>query len=1056
MQNKRSLNRIAISVGISLGLWCDLAFWNQAWAAANVDQARTSAAQNKNIFSLIKKLRQNYGATEQIPLSADGNPGNSVNASSSVVSQSAVVGSRFAEGEEIIFDVSLQGYKLSELYAIKSATGYRVGFANLLEILDLPINFSLEQSSANGWFLREDNLVSLDFSTLDQLKAVIGGKTILLSADDYELAADDIYIELAEVSRWFNLTSQVNEEYLKLDLSTKDKLPVITRFERQNRKQVVAAYGSESVLPATGISYTPYSAPLVDMQFGVSHSSISNNAAYAVSSNQDLAYFNSELFVSGNTEETVQSVRFSLNKESAEGDLLPLIPVTRLDVGDVSPYSIGSASSGLSRGVSISNTPLNQLYDNRRVTIAGQVPVGWDVEVYRNGVLIDRAIAVSEGRYEFLDIELYFGKNEFEIVLYGPQGQVETRNENYVIDRNEVLAGQSFYNVSVVELNRSLFDFLFDDRQPNTGWLSSFVFNQGVTDWLAFKAGFSSFDSDIEESQQSAVVGVNLNLAQLALLNSSIRVEKDERTTVDSSLRTELGSTDWSFTYGKTTEDDPLLKNRDSERYGVGFRGGIFGFVNYANSYSVDTYGDGNETVTASNATSLSSSLGAISNSLIYQKVKDPYAFDELRDALAEDDIPFDENGNPDENLDLNNPLIRSERQSTRGVLSYARRFGSVLTRFSSAYQLQPERETISYSASTNIPISEGITTDLRFSYFPQFGRRQYGMGLSWRYSDFIFSAFGNYTDSNSYQIGLSTRLSFGAGSKAENYALSGKQVGPYGGAVVKVYEDKNLNQQHDYGEPLIKNARVKAVQANTEASTGSEGYAVLSGIVSNTKTDIVVDRSSLEDDRMVSTIPGFSISSRKGFWEPLELPVSRTAEIEGKVYFYDENEVQQPATYVGVHLINKAGETVNTTQTEYDGYYLFTDVLPGFYRVEIDKRSSRRKSLRDTDPLVFAVRGGVDILDGTTIVMQQAQLEPGYAVTMGRFNSAVLLKTYWSLVSKTGMNVAKLKPFYIQNDGKHHLYAGFYKDKTTADELCNRLAKRGFSCSVKEFEFKL
>lgn len=1052
MQNGKGWSFTAISVGVALGLFSDICLWNRAYGAETQDRSQP-AAQTKNIFNLIKRLRQNYDAGA--PPVTDTYTSEILPAGTATLSTQNV-DSRFAEGEDIIFDVTLQGYKLSELYAVKSAGGYQIGLANLLEILDLPINFSLEQRSADGWFLSEDNLFQLTVSEGAGSYAVVGKNRFDLTPDQYEIGSDDIYIELSQISKWFGLTSMVNEEYLKLELTSEHKLPVIARFERQNTRQVVAAYGSKSVLPATGVSYTSYSAPLVDVQLGVSHTSVSDVGSYSVSSNQDLAYFNSEVFVYGNTEDSLQAVRLNLSKESAEGDLLPLLPVTRLELGDVTPFSIGSgASAGLSRGFSISNTPLNQLYDNKRVTIAGQMPVGWDVEVYRGGVLLNRALAVNEGRYEFRDIELYYGKNEFEIVLYGPQGQVETRNESYVIDQNEVLAGQSFYNLSMVELNRSVFDSLFEEPPPDTGLLSSFIFNQGITDWLAFRAGFSTYDSDIEGRQDSLVAGVNLNIAGEALLNSSLRIDREKRRVVESGLRTELAGIDWNLNYSKAQEDDDALQNRNQERYGLNFSGDLFGRLNYANTFSQDTFGDGNRTTTISNALGISSPFGAISNSLIYQKTENPSALDKLREELAKELSPFDE-VESEEQLLLDNPLLVSERYSTRGVLSYTRRFGSVLTRLSGAYQIQPDSEILSYGANFNMPLSQSLTTDLRFSYFPQFDRRQYGMGLSWRYNDFIFNAFGNYTDSDSYQIGLSTRFSFGAATKAENYAFSGKQVGPYGGAIVKVYEDKNLNQRHDEGEPLIKNARVQAVQANTEATTGAEGYAVLSGIVPNTKTDIVIDRISLEDDRMVSTIPGFSITSRKGYWEPLELPVSRTAEIEGKVYFYDENEVQQPATYVGVHLINKVGQTVNSTQTEYDGYYLFTDVLPGFYRVEIDKRSSRRKSLRDAEPLVFAVRGGVDILDGTTIVMQQAQLEPGYAVTMGGFNSLMLLKTYWSLLAKTGMNVAKLRPFYIQNDGKHNLYAGFYKDQTTADELCNRLAKRGFSCSVREFEFKL
>ena len=55
--------------------------------------------------------------------------------------------------------------------------------------------------------------------------------------------------------------------------------------------------------------------------------------------------------------------------------------------------------------------------------------VGWDAELYRNGQLLAFAENRADGRYEFIDVPLLYGQNRFEVVLYGPQGQITARCE---------------------------------------------------------------------------------------------------------------------------------------------------------------------------------------------------------------------------------------------------------------------------------------------------------------------------------------------------------------------------------------------------------------------------------------------------------------------------------------------------------------------------------------------------------------------------------------------------------------------------------------------------
>src|SRR3546814_10416771 len=71
-----------------------------------------------------------------------------------------------------------------------------------------------------------------------------------------------------------------------------------------------------------------------------------------------------------------------------------------------------------------------------KTSFRGDLPAGWDAELYRNGQLLAFATLNGDGRYEFLDVPLQYGTNRFEIVLYGSQGQIR-RELNQLQVRSE-------------------------------------------------------------------------------------------------------------------------------------------------------------------------------------------------------------------------------------------------------------------------------------------------------------------------------------------------------------------------------------------------------------------------------------------------------------------------------------------------------------------------------------------------------------------------------------------------------------------------------------------
>src|SRR3546814_5293754 len=94
-------------------------------------------------------------------------------------------------------------------------------------------------------------------------------------------------------------------------------------------------------------------------------------------------------------------------------------------VGDVGLLSTGIvAASAPGRGAVLTNRPVERPDAFDKTDFRGDLPAGWDAELYRNGQLLAFTSPNGDVRYELIDVPLQYGANRFEIILYGPQGQV--------------------------------------------------------------------------------------------------------------------------------------------------------------------------------------------------------------------------------------------------------------------------------------------------------------------------------------------------------------------------------------------------------------------------------------------------------------------------------------------------------------------------------------------------------------------------------------------------------------------------------------------------------
>ena len=648
-------------------------------------------------------------------------------------------------------------------------------------------------------------------------------------------------------------------------------------------------------------------------------------------------------------------------------------------------------------------------------------------------------MSLQSGRYEFNDVDLLFGDNQFELIMYGPQGQIESKTEQYFITTNSVGQGEGQYRFSVADVGESLFGVSTISTAQDPGVLLSGVYNRGITDWFSLSAGVSSLLADEGEDQQYFSLGSNLALFDRVLLDGIVQINQDQQTRAEFGARTRIGDTALSADYyldersvlftdeqlndEQTNLDDTQLYQQFAlNMSGELYKASSFG-VNYQNEWRHTTLEDGLRSDLFSNQFSINSRLLYVSHELNWLKTDDEF----------------------------------TEEQFS-GTLRLQKSFGRIFTRLNAIYSIKPESQLEQVSTELYMPLTTELQSQLEIIYYPQIDDYRAKLGLNWQHDLFYFTADTEYDKDGDWSVGLNMRFSFGYDPLGEQFFMNRRSMASSGAMAVRVFEDLNLNGQFDNDEPLIENAKIKALQNYRHGTTDKTGVAMLSSMTNNVRTDIVLDRRSLEDPFLINAIPGVSVTPRAGHLDVLDFPVVQSGELEGVVYVSNASGDEEVATYAPIRLYDSKGNEVNSTVTEFDGYYLFTDLLPDDYQMRIDASYLEKKNLRGGKVMEVSLASAGEIVNGADFTLQEREAAEGYVVSIGEFNSLRMLKAFWQILIKKGVYVVDPKPFYYKADGdkKYTLNVAFYPKQAYANAVCARFAAKNISCNVAPFTFDI
>ncbi|WP_049630597.1 hypothetical protein [Cellvibrio sp. pealriver] len=971
----------------------------------------------------------------------------------------AATTSRFLPGEELILTTEANGNALGTLFGVTTEKGMRIGLGDFAQILEFPIYVDLDSKTAQGWFFSEKNPFNLKRLDDGRLEVNAGGETYYVAPEDYELGTD-FFVEQADVAKWFGLDFKVDEARLALEIRSDRPFAMEVRTSRRT-KQELGVNPTASVLPLKESGYKLFSPPMVDIQTSAERSHLvipspnpaqnpediiqdDTSASYSILASHDLAYLNSQLYLNGNDNNSLSSAWLTFSRQSDKGELLGPLGATAYEFGDVIPFNAGlGRTMGLGRGFKLSNTPLSQLADNRKVNISGPIQEGWDVELYRNGILIDQRLGITEGRYDFNDVLLDYGTNDFQLIFYGPQGQMETKTESYIADSNTVSSGEGMYRFSLTEVGKSVFDLdQYSDDPTQQGVMASSILDYGVTSWLALSGGASVFRPREGEDQEFVTFGANANLGRVGLLSANVLQDAEHLRSSNLSYRTRLLNTSYNF-QGQRVEFLNAFNNEteSTDTLSASMTGRLFSStglpLSYQNSWHNTEYSDGTELEIIQNSLGIGGRFGYLTNNLSWEEG----AFD-----------------------DLTTPPEYAGQKRVMGSVQYRKNLGRLNARFFGGYSLKPVEEFHTYGGAFNYGWSNDFNTELRYTYSTLSDLYQVNLGLNWRKQPFYLTTNAGYNENGSWSAGITLRFSLGYEPIERSLFTSDRPIAQSGAVAVRVFEDTNMNGIFDVNERPIENAKVNAVQAYRYENTDKQGVAVLSSLYDNTKTDIVVDESTLDGPFMISASPGVAIKARKGYVDTVELPVVRAGELDGIIYQNGDSGEPEPAPYIMLNLLDSKQQIVSTTRSEYDGYYQFTNVKPGNYQLKVDENYTDRRNFKPGQKeLGFSSKG--DVITGVDFVLRPLDEAKGYVAIAGQFHNTSMLKLYYHILRQRLGGRFIQQPFYIRQPdaGNHLLGLAYFPAPQSANSVAEQKAKEAcapllvhkLNCEVQYMDFK-
>lgn len=830
--------------------------------------------------------------------------------------------------DELILEVRVNNAQESDtIIAYGTRRGLYLPLGSIARILDLAITVTDEGRYAHGWILSEDRTLAID---LRDGTIQVGDKTIAI---DGILAADfdgEMFLRLDQFESLFPLEVKPDLRTQTVHITTLERFPFEERSAREARRaRLEARQGKAQAkdFERLDLAYEPISFPSADIELrAVSDQTYGTRAEADMLFAGDLGYLTAESYLSGDTVNGLTASLFKVGRMDPDAELLGPLNATSFSIGDVSsntmPLGLRSVAG---RGFTVTNAPsdVGSVFD--QIDLRGILPAGYEVELYRNDILIGSTREAVNGQYEFLQVPVDFGLNVFRLVFFGPQGQRSEKVERISVGDGRLAKGKLVYSFDATQREKNLLGVkapnFFEPRDYGS-LRTSAQLSYGLTSDVTTVLGGAWFERDGEQ-RWLGIAGIRTGFDGIAV-RADAGIADGGALALTGGLGGRFGRSALTVSHteysGEFPDETVALGTEYLRRatevdfnttLGLGSEGAGLAIPVSARFRTYETVDGRNTLATGLRASTRAGGL-LVSNSMEFSRISGA-------------------------GLEATNRLFGSfdlatlGRSKTRGRLSLG-------------YSLMPDTDILSTSVQVDHALDERTSIRGQAGYVFEEAKPFFGASGIREFDEFSLALDANYSFvDQSYFVGLRLGFSLGRDPLKRSLFLARPGMASSGGATLRAFRDMDGDGVYGPRDETIEG--VDFVAYNQTATSDDEGVARLVGLGIGQRVGIQVDSSTLPDIDLAPSKRGLDVVPRSGRIHAIDYPIVALSEIEGTARFVDEGR-DKGVSGVRLRLLDEAGEVVSYAKTELDGYYFFERVKPGQYQLQIDPGQVERLRL--------------------------------------------------------------------------------------------------------------
>jgi hypothetical protein len=903
--------------------------------------------------------------------------------------------------------------------------------SEVVEAYDFAIGVSPAEGTASGWFLHESRLFSLD---INRGEVVIKGKKATFSPQMIGIFDDDIYIDVRLLAQWFPVDINFDLSNLLVDTTSREPLPIEQKLARDHKraKALGRKAEAEKEFPEIPQPYQVISWPVSDtsMEFSLHNSDSGSVRGFRQTTfwSAEVGKLSAELFLNADDQSIIPQARLKVGRKDPKGELLGAAKATEFAFGDITtPQFSMVSSSNLGRGVVVSNFPLDEPTEFDRITLDGDLATGWEVELYRNEVLLDFRTSRTDGRYIFENVPLLFGVNVLRLAFFGPQGQVRDEIRHLRVGPDQIKPGSHRYRFAANQQEYQTLIGPIDTPSDEDLQGKARVFAEyetGITRHLSMSANFASIPMVGGYKNYATLSG----RAAIGNVFGRVDVARDlsEGWAVKTAAQTAIGGItmigEHNRLYDFVSEqfdstDDPTEHSTDLRLEGTLSPANLLR-VPFSLSTSHEQQESGDTTTSVGNRLSGAVGGATISNTLKWSLTKGETSRSTTTDGT------FLVGG-------------RLSKVRLRGQLGYA---------ISPVPDLSATSMSADWGITSDINASAGVNVDLS-----EDGATTLTSGLNSKFDLASVGISADYSTLNSFNARMTLSFSSAGDPRDNSLIVSSGSLAQTGAMSVRVFLDQNTNGVFDDDDTPLEGVGFVAGRTELKQKTNKHGLAYVSGLDTYSTINFSVDKGTLDDPFWLPVPEGVGVTLRPGIPARVDFPVITTGEVDGTVY-KRSGEWAREVRDVVIQLVDKDGEVVKQAKSSFDGFYLMDFITPGEYTLRIDPDQVKRLKFAETEEQKVVIGGDGTILNGMDFVLEAKRQDRSFRLRLISYKTGAEAMAEWDrLVSDFPDTFKGLKPMLQLNDRGgdegvvYDLHAGPFKSRDDARRLCVTVrAERG------------